>query len=128
MSTKWSPNTSRLVSCGADCLARMFDLRTNKATLVLKGHTNAVSDAVFSVNEHWLVTTSWDKTVALWSLSSGSFRNDGPSTFGRGHNSSVSCCDMKPDGSRVVTGSYDKTIFVWDSESGTIIARLQVGS
>ena len=97
LSLNWLPNTSRLVSSGTDFLAKLYDLRSNKCTLSLKGHSNAISSAAISVNEHWLATASWDKSIGLWSLSSGIYRSEGPSSFTKGHTSSVSCVAMTSD-------------------------------
>ena len=41
---------------------------------VSRKHTNVVSDAAFSADERNLVTVSWDKSIALWDISTGMYR------------------------------------------------------
>lgn len=38
------------------------------------GHTNAVSGCSFSANDHYVCTSSWDKTIRVYDVSTGSYR------------------------------------------------------
>ena len=38
------------------------------------GHTNAVSCCAFSHSSHWLVTGSWDKTLRVHNIATGTYR------------------------------------------------------
>jgi len=38
------------------------------------GHKNVVSSCDFSENERHLCTSSWDKTLQIWDISTGMFR------------------------------------------------------
>lgn len=42
--------------------------------ITCRGHSNVISDASFSNDERILATASWDKSIQLWDVSSGSYR------------------------------------------------------
>lgn len=58
---------------------------------------NAVTSCAFSQNDMYLATTSWDKTVNLYNLSSGSFRSVGPMVL-QYHEGCVNNCSFSQDG------------------------------
>ena len=43
--------------------------------LLYSGHSNAVSSCVFSHNNHYLVTASWDKTLHIYDIATGIYRH-----------------------------------------------------
>ena len=84
-------------------------LRTGKALLELKGHTDGVSGASFSPDGARIVTGSFDRTAKVWDA------RDGTALLElKGHKGYVSGASFSPDGARIVTGSWDKTAKVWD--------------
>ena len=41
----------------------------------LRGHSSQVNSVVFSPNEDYLVSGSWDTTIGVWSVSTGDLIN-----------------------------------------------------
>lgn len=60
-------------------------------------------------DQHKIVTGSRDKTIKVWSLSSGKLL----STL-RGHEGSVLCLKFESASGFMVTGSSDRQILAWD--------------
>ena len=78
----------------------------------LTGHTDTVTDVVFSPNGKLLASTSDDKTVRLWDVASGKPHGD-PLTD---HNGAVYRVAFSPDGKLLASASVDKTVRLWDLE------------
>lgn len=83
---------------------------------VSKGHNQPISAIQYSPNSEFIITTSLDKTVKLWSARScielRSFV---------GHEKEVKDARFSPDGNYILSCSFDKTLKLWDIKSGNII-------
>lgn len=63
-----------------------------------RAHTNAISNCCFTFSGHFLCTSSWDKTLKIWNVHTGEFRNRGACvTLMQGHEGSVSSCHFARD-------------------------------
>jgi WD40 repeat protein len=78
-----------------------------------------VSDVsvAFSPDGSKIVSGSWDNTIRLWDVQSGS-----ELAVFKGHEPDVYSVAFSPDGSKIVSGSWDKTIRLWDVQSGSELA------
>ena len=72
-SAAFSPDGTRLLTASDDWNAYMWDGRTGKPLVVLKGHTRSVRLAAFSPDGTRIVTASDDKTSRLWNGRTGKF-------------------------------------------------------
>jgi len=81
----------------------------------LKGHSGGVSSVAWNKDGTLLASGSWDKTVKIWDMSSGSLVEK--CTL-RGHSNWVASVAWSPDGKTLASGSADKTVRLWDVESG----------
>lgn len=89
----------------------------------LTGHSEALTQAVFSPDGKKIVTASIDETVKLWDAISGKKIADLASKFG-----SITNICFSPDGERIVTTTYDNvrrskdyTAKLWDAATGVKI-------
>lgn len=79
------------------------------STKVFKGHTNGVMCLQF--DENTLITGSYDSTVKVWDISSGTCLR----TL-TGHTSGIRCLQF--DDRKLMTGSLDSTLKLWDWRTG----------
>jgi WD40 repeat protein len=78
---------------------------------VLTEHTDCVYELAFAPDSTMLASASWDRTVKLWHLASGTLH-----TTVIGHTDEVSRVAWSHDGRIVAISSRDPTIWLWDSE------------
>ncbi|XDV37625.1 hypothetical protein PO909_007201 [Leuciscus waleckii] len=76
----------------------------------LKGHSHFVSDVVISSDGQFALSGSWDSTLRLWDLTTGT-------TTRRfvGHTKDVLSVAFSADNRQIVSGSRDKTIKLWNT-------------
>ena len=61
-------------------------------------HTNVISNCCFTKDGRYLCTASWDKTLQLWDVTTGTFRSQGGEGHNIGHDGCVSSCMFSDDG------------------------------
>mmetsp|Transcript_35229 Transcript_35229/g.62827 ORF Transcript_35229/g.62827 Transcript_35229/m.62827 type:complete len:318 (-) Transcript_35229:112-1065(-) len=76
----------------------------------LRGHSHFVEDVVISSDGQFALSGSWDGTLRLWDLNTGS-------TTRRfvGHTKDVLSVAFSVDNRQIVSGSRDKTIKLWNT-------------
>ncbi|KAI9710601.1 MAG: cross-pathway control WD-repeat protein cpc2 [Chrysothrix sp. TS-e1954] len=76
----------------------------------LHGHSHIVSDCVISSDGAYALSSSWDKTLRLWELSTGQ-------TTRRfvGHTNDVLSVSFSADNRQIVSGSRDRSIKLWNT-------------
>ncbi|KAI9055768.1 hypothetical protein LZ554_000709 [Drepanopeziza brunnea f. sp. 'monogermtubi'] len=76
----------------------------------LHGHSHIISDCVISSDGAYALSASWDKTLRLWELSTGT-------TTRRfvGHTNDVLSVSFSADNRQIVSGSRDRTIKLWNT-------------
>ncbi len=107
------------LACPAVIL-RWRTLRESPAFVrILSGHQDAVNSVAVTPDGRRIVSGSFDRTIAVWDLETGSQIH----RF-TGHQAAVNSIAVSPDGRRIVSGSGDNTVVVWDLETGNQIHRL----
>ncbi|KAI9271482.1 guanine nucleotide-binding protein subunit beta-2-like 1 [Phascolomyces articulosus] len=76
----------------------------------LLGHNHFVEDLAISSDGQFVLSASWDKTLRLWDLNTGT-------TTRRfvGHTNDVMTVSFSADNRQIVSGSRDKTIKLWNT-------------
>jgi serine/threonine protein kinase len=85
----------------------------------LRGHTDAVISVTWSPDGKTLASGSWDHTIILWDMGSGTKLR----TL-EGHTSTVYTVAWSPDGKMLASGSFF-TIILWDTQSGSQLRTLE---
>jgi WD40 repeat protein/tRNA A-37 threonylcarbamoyl transferase component Bud32 len=114
-----SKDDSRIVSGGSDNTVRVWDARSGKELLTLKGHTNVVSSVVFSSDGGRIVSCSHDRTVRVWDARGGKNLLTFVADPG-----GVSDVAISGDGSRIVSRGANR-MKVWDGRSGKELLTLK---
>lgn len=52
---------------------------------IWSGHSGIVSNCAFTTDERIIATSSWDKTLLIWDIATGSYRKNGPSALMKGY-------------------------------------------
>jgi WD40 repeat protein/serine/threonine protein kinase len=118
----FSPDGTRLVTCGVENTVRVWDARTGSLLRELKGHTDKVSWATFSPDSTRIVTGSGDRTAKVWDARTGA-----PVVELKGHRNPVMRASYSPDGSRIVTAGFQgglqrgAELKVWDARTGEFL-------
>src|SRR5206468_1459231 len=89
-----------LATGGADRTVRLWDVKTGKETLRLRGHEDRVLGVSFERNGKGLLSRSLDATARVWEVESGIEK-----VVLRGHDQFVAAADVSPDGQLAVTAS-----------------------
>ncbi|KAH7108295.1 guanine nucleotide binding protein beta subunit [Auriculariales sp. MPI-PUGE-AT-0066] len=77
---------------------------------ILHGHNHFVSDIVISSDGQFALSSSWDHTLRLWDLNTGTTTR----TF-IGHTADVLSVSFSADNRQIVSGSRDRTIKLWNT-------------
>jgi WD40 repeat protein len=85
----------------------------------LRGHSSRVIAAAFSPDSRIVATSSYDSTVRLWDVETGS-----PIKICTGHIHPVVCVGFSPDGRWIASAGDDHTIRIWDL-NGVNVRTLQ---
>jgi guanine nucleotide-binding protein subunit beta-2-like 1 protein len=112
--TPEKPNT--ILSSSRDKSIIMWNLEGRDATSVgapqrrMEGHSHFVEDVVISSDGDFALSCSWDSTLRLWDLNSGTTTR----TF-LGHKKDVLSAAFSADNRQIVSGSRDKSIKLWNT-------------
>lgn len=90
-----------------------------KCVATFKDHSKAVLCSAMSPDMGMVLTGSFDETVKLWDVKSGSCVK----TL-NAHSDPVTSVNFKPDGKMFVTAGYDGLSRIWDSSSHQCVHTL----
>jgi guanine nucleotide-binding protein subunit beta-2-like 1 protein len=76
---------------------------------ILTGHNHIIEDVCLSADGQYALTASWDKTLRLWDLNSGS----SIARF-KDHTHDVLSVSLSRNNRQIISGGRDKTIRLWN--------------
>jgi len=71
LGVKFSPDSERIASCGADKFVRTFDVATGQSLRRFEGHTNYVLDVAWNGDGSRLASAGADALVKIWNSETG---------------------------------------------------------
>ena len=119
-SVAFSPDGMTL-ALGAIGTVQLWNVETRERAGTLEGHTSRVHSVSFSPDGATLATASWDRTVRLWDVGTGS----ADVIAGHGYLSSMA---LSPDGATVGGAGVNQPnnpVYLWDVATQTQIAILE---
>ena len=96
-------------------LPRLDERADESPALVLRGHTDRITDIAFSPDGTQLATSSMDGTIQIWDALDGARIR----TI-TGHSAGVRSIDYSPDGTLLASGSDDRTAKLWNVADGSL--------
>ena len=90
-----------------ECIIEYFGIDPHFGTL--SGHTAYLSSCCISSDDRFIVSASYDDTLKIWDVESGSLLQ----TL-EGHQGTVYSCCISSDDRFIVSASYDRSLKVWD--------------
>uniref|UniRef100_A0A672NRL3 Small ribosomal subunit protein RACK1 n=1 Tax=Sinocyclocheilus grahami TaxID=75366 RepID=A0A672NRL3_SINGR len=101
----------------------------------LRGHSHFVSDVVISSDGQFALSGSWDGTLRLWDLTTGTttrrfvwnLANCKLKTNHIGHTGFLNTVTVSPDGSLCASGGKDGQAMLWDLNEGKHLYTLDSG-
>jgi len=109
------PNSDILLSASRDKTVIMWKLTRDEESFGyplrrLRGHSHYVEDVVISSDGQFALSGSWDHTLRLWDLNTGT-------TTRRflGHTKDVLSVAFSSDNRQIMSGSRDRTIKLWNT-------------
>ena len=97
---------------------KIYNINNNGSLVsTLTGHTDWVEDLAL-INSNLLASSSYDKTVRLWNLTTNTSK-----VFLNGHSDRVYGLKLVSSDT-LASGSFDKTVKLWNTTSGTLIRTL----
>lgn len=127
----YAPDGSSVASGGGEGTVRVWEVRSGKELVRLRGHQGPLSSVAFSPDGRRLISgggdtmlatrklSDGDKTARIWDVATGRELRSLS-----GHLKGVTAVAFSPDGTRVATGSLDATVRVWDPASGEQLVTL----
>ncbi len=111
-----------LATASRDHLVRVFDRRTERATIVLRGHDAIVNSVEFSPDGQRLLSADRSGVVRVWALHPCT-----PDVIDfYDHPSTVCEAVSLPATGEVISAGFARHMVVWDPRSGAVIERIPV--
>jgi dipeptidyl aminopeptidase/acylaminoacyl peptidase len=109
----FSPDGSRVLSAGADQVARLWSASSGQLLAELRGGNGRLTSAAFSSDGRRVATSAEDGTVRVWDAGSGQTVREI-----RAGEQALRRVTFTPDGRQVVTAGDEGAVRFWDVDSG----------
>jgi WD40 repeat protein/serine/threonine protein kinase len=114
-----SPDCTRILTCGRDRQAIVWDARTGQVVGVFQAHQELVTEAAISLKRELAATYDPKGGIKVWNINTGMvFR-----TFAPG-DGDINCLTFTLDGDRLVAGGRDMALRMWDVRGRQMIPTL----
>jgi WD40 repeat protein len=113
----FTPDSSRLLSAGADAKVRVWDLANKKEVIHFGEGYASICCVALSPDGKTAATGNTDNKVMLWDVASGA-------SFGSlDHADWLQTVVFSPDGAELASGANDKMVKLWDLGGAKAAAR-----
>lgn len=98
---------------------KLWNVQTGKKLFTLTTHKKTIRDCVYSPDNRYIVTASWDHTLQMLDTRTG---NCVRSLVG--HQDMVESCTYSPNGHYILSSSADQSIKIWQADTGACLQTL----
>lgn len=113
---KLSPDGLTVVRGHHNSEAYLWDTKSGRVKLELKGHDKMVVDYVFTHDSKYVYTAGGDRIIRLWDIKTGQELRK----F-EGHRDLVFNLALSENGHSLASGSWDGSAILWDTGTGEIL-------
>ncbi len=113
----FSPDSTRMISGGADSAVRMTRTRTGDELFSVT-HGDWVEDLIFGPDGSWFAVAADDNNVWIWDAGTGVEK------LRMQHDGFVQKVEISASGEWIATTGYDQTVRIWDSSSGSEMMQI----
>ena len=106
------PLSRFFITASDDTTMKIVSLYDFRELLTLKGHTNVISNLSINYDVSLLLSSSFDKTIKIWSLNSG----ECISTLTNFTTSDIHYSIFSPNGQKIASACEDGTMCIWNLE------------
>lgn len=110
-----SPDNETLVIGDYDNLIYLWDMRTDRNKIILKGHTDGIASVAFSPDGKKLASSSWDDSIRLWDSITGEHIT---TVTEEAFNCRI--IEFSKDGKSLVFVDRDSSIIFWNLDTWNI--------
>jgi len=114
-----SKDFKNIICCLSNKKIEIWDVETFKKVKVIQNINSLVTNVVFNPEKHYLIFTSDDYSIKIWSVLSEKICLK----IDDAHNNNISSLKESPDGKKIITASEDNTLKVWEI-SGKLLYTL----
>src|SRR5262249_44641598 len=112
----------RLLSAGADNIARIWKLGSRDKPVTLEGHDSEGLYRLFSPDARFVVTAGKEGIVRFWDSERGQLFY----SF-KAHDGAVNSVVFSPTGTHLLTAGADRFVRIWVAESGQQSGETEAG-
>jgi len=119
-SLAFSPDGRFAASAGSNNTVKLWNARTGKTEVTLRGHADVVSCVAFEPDGRHLASGGWDKSVIIWE-----WREERPvKKIKEAHDRFVRSIAYSTNSRRLATGGSNSSVEIWDARTGEKLQSL----
>ena len=118
----FSPDSAKLVTCGADKFVKVFEVPSGKFIKAFEGHTHQVLDVGWKADGKLIASAGADNVVKVWDYEKGELVR----TMA-GHAKQVTRLLFIGNTGLIATASADQTVRLWNVDNGGMVRSFAGG-
>lgn len=103
-----------------DSTAVTWDTVLHKELVVLKGHSQSITQVFFSKDGKYIITDSRDDTIKVWQTATGKLLYNIT-----GQTAGILSVEFSAGTGKLITASKDRTVKIWDISSGKVLTVIK---